>query len=271
MAGPFDLVQQLLFTEIGGLPSWAFIVGFFFLYQWVSQFIKMKQKEMDKFKRLDLYKKVKDNFKNALAYFSFDAVGDEFQFLRKGYTVIGIVSRITMISWPFKIKDIIKKEKDKTEDEVEDDFIKEIKKQVTRKKPDKSKAKTESKEFFLFETYPNSIIGKLMMKFKREGKYTIVDEDYIRHDGKNYIINPNAQFVEYLGIYIFSDKSKQIVSDVAFKIVKEQELDELVNFLPKMTYLELNQAKFSSKLDKISQMDRKKREEAIDRLVKGEG
>ena len=246
-----------------GISNWILlaIIGVVFYWIW-----SRKPKE-SKYKSIVLEKEVKKDFEKMIEYYSTDLSLKSNTILKIGFNNIGIIRKASKINFPYEktLIEELKKKQPKSEGEV-------IKELVTGKKEKKQKKETTTinQEFYLFRTNKASLVGKAMSLVGMNTKMTLVETGMVDVVGSDYVINPNSQFSEYLGIYVFSKSAKEYVTDIAYKLGKEQELEKFVNFVPLLTYLETNQAKISQRYRELTKLEREKYASKVDNLVGSE-
>lgn len=252
VSGIFDFA----YSEIYGIPVWL-IVGVVILGY---SYLKSRLPKKTEFKRMDLKKEIRKDIEEQLKYFSINPPTKQ-TLLRIGYIPIGIVSSVSFVKWD-TILNKPKVKKLKTEKEI----LKDLKGQVIKKK--EVAPEIVLKDYLLFKTFKNNLFGKISRVLNFKPLYTMVDDDFVKKEGEDFIIDSSAQFSNYLGIFIYSKSSKSVVSDIAYKISREQELEELVNFTPKMTFLEFERAKSSASVNELSDLSSKRKKEWVEDMTK---
>lgn len=256
MAEP-ESIWTTLSIEIFGIQVmyWLIIIGAIILIVW-----KWKPKE-EKYKAINLIKENKKQFKQYFSDYSAKIKYFEKMLLRINYNKIGRIKRITEVNIPIKTKEKIKLE---TSEEA---IIEEIK---TGDKKKKHIIKTTKAKFLAFEVYKDSIIGMVKFFIGFGTKYFIIPEKLITREGNTFVITSGSTFTNFLGINIFSASGKSYITDIAFKIMREKELQELVNLTPRMVFMELQSAKYSMRLSETGKAIDKKYKSRQDRLIADE-
>lgn len=99
--------------------------------------------------------------------------------------------------------------------------------------------------------------------------YLIINDSQILIDATGYYISWKAKPSNYLGIWVFDNPSKKYIDDVVYKINSEQQLDSMVNYLPKLSYHDLEQSKNKAALEFMAEQEKAKRKALTDELKKG--
>lgn len=99
--------------------------------------------------------------------------------------------------------------------------------------------------------------------------YLIEHEKILNEDGHHVYINPFSQRDKLLGFNIFSELGYAVVENIIYKRIHEQHLEELLNFVPKSTILEVERAKDSATLTEVGKMAKLKSNEIIEQIRKG--
>jgi hypothetical protein len=117
-----------------------------------------------------------------------------------------------------------------------------------------------------FKVCGKSRFSRLLALFGFGIKYYIVDQEILDESTLAFNINPYSQPTRFLDVFIFSNVARKVVEEIAFKITREQELNSMVNFLPKLTFHELQQAKNKSTMDLFEDMNKKRRKEQLEQI-----
>lgn len=234
---------------------WLIIIGAIIII-----ILRYKPKE-EKYKVINLIKENKKQFKQYFSDYSAKIKFFEKNLLRINYNKIGRIKRITEVNIPIKTRKKIVLE---TSEEA---ILEEIK---TGKKPDKYSITTKPAKFLAFEIYKDNIIGYIKFFINYGNSYFVVDSKLVTRHGNTFVIDSEATFTNFLGINIFSEKGKSYITDIAFKIMRESELQELVNLTPRMVFMELQSAKYSMRLSETGKAIDKKYKSRQDRLIADE-
>lgn len=231
------------------------LYALFLTYKW------FKNKSPKEYKEIDLKKEVKSTIKDYLDIYSEKYPLTWGYDLRIGYNKIGLIKRISSAYSIFEKYDFTKKK------------VQDIKKVVvvTKEQLEKEKQQKvpkEQKKVLIFETYKDSLGGKIKFLLGFKPEYFIIDEDIITKEGVTYSINPTSSFGKFLTINIFSKQTRDYIEDISFKITREEELKQLVNFTPRMVYLEGESAKYRQKGQVLADLEKAKKNQA-EGLTKG--
>lgn len=212
----------------------------------------------DKYKQLNISKEVKKDLKGL-----FDITGVSVGYgktLYIGSIMSGFVLKQIFINYydkkeiTAKVNKMLKKYPE-AEELLKDKFKKEI--------PE------EPKVFYGFKVCGKSFFRRLLANLLDIGVITyLVDKELVTETELSYNINPYSQPTKFLDIYIYSSIGKKAVEEIVFKIEREQVLGALVNFTPKLTFLELEQAKSKAQLEILEEINKKKRKEMIEEIKK---
>jgi len=240
---PFGLPPFLFVeTPIGQIWLILLVIGFLILV--IIRMIKPKETE---YKPINLRKEIHKATKQHLNDYSEKfGLKDEFR-LTKGYNRIGIIKRMTLSEWVLGKKYNVKTKR-----------IMVIKKEDV-KKIKKKRGKPKRKPVFIFETYKETLFGKIKFFLGFSPTYWLVDNALVNKEGNYYNINPYAHFTNFLGLNLFTMTAKELIEDMSFKMLREIELNELINLTPRMVYLEGKSAKFAQKGEVLAKLDRKKK------------
>lgn len=245
-------------TNVFGIPFglWLalFCVAIFFVW-------KTKPKEKS-FKKRNVEKETKDDFDKA---FNSMAVSSN-KHLSYGFNRIGIIKQYTT----YNHKEMPEEEQEPLE------AIAEITGEPMQEEPMKKGIKRASKEeciinhkLYCFKVIKERFLylHELLYLFGFGKKLYIIDESLVSINPFEVVINQNATHVNFLNIIIFSKYARDVVEDISFKLTRVEELEEIINFLPKQTYLEVDQSKTMEQLKGITELEKSKRKDAIEELT----
>jgi len=239
-----DIITQIFQYNIAGIPI-IIIAGviaflFYFLY---------KPKKEDQYRKISLSKEVKREIKQI-----FDISEENLGYgksLTIGPTKIGYIYKMINFNWSD-----IHKGNPTSEQEVKADELQKL------------KPENIQKQFYGFKVGKKGLVNKVMVNLFGKGtKYYFVDKELVTLNPLEVVINPYSQYVNFIDIIVFSEAGKGIISDIAFKLTLEQTLEDLLNYLPKMSYLELKQSKFAGKLDKLTEVESEKYKKRLETLT----
>jgi len=141
-------------------------------------------------------------------------------------------------------------------------------------KPNKDKKGLNTKEMMdkdliLVKICRNNIISKFLSIMNLGVKYLIIDDEYLTQTSTEIQIIPNVQAKPYYhNVITYSKVGRAIVEDTSFRASRQAELEELINFIPKQTYLEVQQSKQMEELSMIQKIAKEKRKEQIEEIKK---
>lgn len=110
----------------------------------------------------------------------------------------------------------------------------------------------------------NNILWWLLSKLGIGIKYYFIDKDLTTDSDNEIIINQNAEFTIFNGVTIFSNQAREVVENIAFKINREAELEELINYIPKMNYLETTTSQIVARLREKAEIEKEKYRGQVD-------
>jgi len=225
------------------------VILFIIIYKKRKQIFGKKEKE---YKEIILKDEITDEVKDILDVGG-KKIFKEKRLLRIGYNIIGRITRIVYFHWD--------EEKTLAKNIKANEELKRLKKEV--------EGKGNKNNYFLFEVIKKSFFGKIKYFFGFGKKYYLVDIGFVTNSPSEYMITPYAQYIKYFGnVYVFSKEGKKIIMNLADKLTLEQVLQEQVNFVPRMTFLEVRTAKFSQKARELSEIESKKYQSRIEALEK---
>jgi len=255
MANP---IADILNVQILGIPVIFIFIGLgllmFFLW-------KRKGKE-DTFKRLNTTKEIKKDIDALIGLNNYPA---NF-WLKTGTTNVGYVLKSVRINWSKEksLKKNLKDNKEKTE-------LEKIKAIIT----DKPKKSKEPKKAFIFKIASTNLVRRKLQKLlDKMGislglKYCIVDDSLLTFSDYNAVINPYCVPIRYFGMWCYSNDGMNFVETIAIKLKHQLTIDELVNTVPKQTYLEIKQAKDMEQLNALTKIKKDKEKRMLEDISKG--
>lgn len=226
---------------------------------------KRKPKE-DHFKKISLKKLMNEEMKHIFSVQA-ETLGFGKQ-LRRGSYKIGKVLKSVFYSTSdlklLKLKELHNKKSNKDvgimdlEEETEEET----------NKTEKSKKPEQFREFYAFKTCRNFIIFRLLARYLNVGtRYFIVDKDLITESLNDYVIDIKHSFVNFLGITVFSLPGRSLVESLVFKIGREQDLEEMINFYEKMIYASEKNSSDSATIKLMSELKKKREKDSRESLL----
>jgi len=256
-----DSINEMFKPNIAGIPVIVILIGIFIII-W---FFLPKKKAEEGFKRKSLYKEMKRNT-DKLFEISEENLGFG-RTLRLGPNSIGLILKMINFNWYEDIDktsitrpDILKQIDQNKEDK---DFMRKVKDTIEGKENIRM-----NKAFYGFKVVRKGLYNKILAYFGSGIKYYFIDKDLVTFNPFDIVVNPTAQYTNFINIIIFSGAGMQIVNDIAFKIYSETLLDELINVVPKQTMLEIQQAKGKLQLDMLESINAEKRKEQLEQIKK---
>lgn len=247
-----DFITNMLNQQIMGIPSIIFLVLFLVVIFLILKKLKPKGKE---YKHIVFYKEVK-KYLESLFRLQESKLGFGLP-LMSGFNNLGFILKVISISYDntLNLKDNLAKEKNKAK-------YKEL--EVLLEKVDQ-----ERSYVYCFKLCHKGILKQFLANaFSFNVKYLLADKEIVNILPMEIQINPIVTPKVFADIYFYSKASKEIIEDIAFKSSREQELQEIVNFIPKQTFLEVQQSKDIQQLKEISDIKKKQRKEMIEELTR---
>lgn len=268
---PDDIFSQIMNSTFLGIPTVFILItlGIAVVLVW-----KMKPKE-EKYKPIDIKKKVKEDLDLQFKYFS--------QRLRmpiySGLIKLGMTSGYMPMVWNVtkkryenvvipedknfndKLEEMSKEIYSKPFSELEDDKKKAIREavkyeiredmaeiEVKGEKVTVKHGKIEHKEIertdvYVFKILPSNLINRGIDVILGKYKYFIVDLAAVTFNNQAVNLSPSLQRQPYFGQFIFSTATKNIIDNTAFKIERENLLQEVANQIPRTVFFDLGTAK----------------------------
>jgi len=231
----------ILFQPILGVPL-IILIGIVVFITWYL----VKPKPKEELKHISLFKEVRKDMKEL-----FSVAEEKLGYgktLSIGIQKIGYILKMINFNWR----------------NVKGNPIKELK----LKALEKEKPQTSSKQFYGFKVCQKGFVNKALANILGIGiKYYLIDKELCTINPFDVVINPLSQYTNYLGIMIFSNVGEQIISNVAYKKTLENTLEAMVNYIPKMSFIELQQSKFAGRLDKLTKLEKQKYKDRLENLI----
>ncbi len=237
-----SIVSSFFEASILGIPIWLILGIIIFV---ITEFYKPKKEE--KYREISLTKEVRREM-NELFKVAQENLGHD-KILSIGPIKVGNI--VKMINYNFK------KEKP-------------LKKRGRKPKEDKDKPKLKERDgkFYGFKVIKNDFISKVKARILDTGhKFYIVEQSLCQTGPFQVTINPYSQYTNFVDVMIFSEAGKEIIKDIAYKLTLENTLESMVNYVPKLSFLELAQSKFAGKMDKMNEMQRKQYDQRLEKMM----
>lgn len=251
--------NDIMNVKIGPVPV-VFIIGgmivlFFYLYK--------KKGDKNTFKRLDTKKEIGKYLKE---YMNLNNDQQSF-WLKSGPTNLGYVIESARMTWPKRNKDLKDKIKATTD-------IAKIKQAI--KEDEEKDLPKEFEKAYIFKVASTNPIKRQLQKVLNKMridfmlKYMIVEDKIITFSDFNATINAWSNSSYHFGVWVYSNQGMDQVDDIAIKLKHQLLIDEIVNTIPKQTYLEMNQSKEMEQLNAIAKIKNKRQDKMLEDISKGE-
>lgn len=226
--------------KIGIFPMWLIIIIAGIIFIGYILFTRFKGVKKDEFKGINLKEEIK---KEQEQLFSLIGIRQRNRWFRQGGYIIGEVNRYAKI--PFQI--------------IGNSKAKSVM-QMTGKKDNKA-VEISDNIFYGLELIKYGFMNKILALIGKGMIYFLVDKEALIEPefNQDFVLTHNANFYNFGGWNIFSDKGQDFVSNIAFKLALENTLEGIVNNIPKNAYLELKTAKFSAKARELTKLEKEKR------------
>lgn len=244
MAEPTNFFEQPV--PFLNIPTWVVIIIIavgFIIYLLLTR--KPKEKE---YKAIDIRKQTKKDLKGLYNQFGASIQRP----LYSGVINIGFVKGFAPILWnkSIPIKDNIKGAKIKQMRE----FILEEK-----KKQDETGAPKDLVIMKCLKVCGNSIIKKAFSMLGIGNKFMIVDESLITISDDRWFIDGQAQPIPFFDIIFFTKSGRNFIEDFgAFRINRENELQEIANIVPRVVFFDNMLAKSVAKLREVAEIEKER-------------
>lgn len=129
--------------------------------------------------------------------------------------------------------------------------------------------KNGMKKFYGFRVCGKSRIERILANLFDVGtRIFLIDSEIVEESESSFNVNPYCKPERYFNIWIYSRTGKKVVDEIAFKINQEQMLNSMVNYLPKLSFHEIEQSKQKAQLDIFEEMQRQKRKDTLEQIKK---
>jgi len=247
----FGLILNYIFSPIG-LVLITILAGIFIYAKYYAGKEKgYKTQKLDKTIQRDM----KDIIQTT-------GIAQKKRLLRVGFIIIGKIESLSkVLYYPEKDKFIPKTE------EKGRKVKKILERQTTERKGDETPI-----EFIEIQTIPIGIIWELLKYFGIGFKYFLIEKEFCNDVEMNQdiIISENTQFWRVAGINVFSDAGRKFVETIAFKNIYSQILESELNYIPRLTFLEIAQGKLSEKAKLFTDLRKKYWEGQVEELAESE-
>ncbi len=245
------VLSNLIYIIIGGGLL-------FFLYKYWTR------NKTEPFKRVELDKEIKRDFD--FLYDSFSTPIDKpinAGLISLGHA-IGYVNIFydKALSWPKNIKSnkqllFLMKEQAKNKATKEE-------KNIKLKTPIR-----ETEHLYCFKLCGSSPVKKTLARlFNFNTRYIMINKDLVKISNQ-INIDPNIQPIRYYDIIIYSKTARNYIENIAFKLTRKEELEEIANEIHKIKYLELKLARSVARLREKALIEKEKYRGQIESAEEG--
>lgn len=213
-----------------------------------------KKKDEDEYKPIDLPKEITENAKETLKIRD-KAVFKKKYFLYIGFDKVGRITQYCPFFW----------------DDEEKDLKQSIRNERGRKLVEAVKGNPVDENYYLFEVIEDNFFALIKRAFGKGFRYFIVDKSLIDDFPTNnqFVIQSTAQYHRYYkSIWVFSEKGKKVVMNIADRIALEETTKALADFIPRMVFLETRTAKMILKAQELQKLEQQKYASRIEALEK---
>lgn len=118
--------------------------------------------------------------------------------------------------------------------------------------------KKDYEEMYLFKTCGLSAFSKIKARFGLGTTYIIIPKRLVKENKDEININPMVQPSTFYKIVIYEKSARDWLENNAYKMTRQEELEELVNYVPKSAYLETSNAGIVSRLREKAEIEKEK-------------
>lgn len=121
-------------------------------------------------------------------------------------------------------------------------FVKKESEKVKSKDQNDNKEKPQFiEELYLFKACGTGRFDKILaLLFDRGTKYYLIKKDLVKFNHYQVVINPYGEPDTYYKLIVYGKAAKLKIDSIAYKVALQNTLEELVNYIPKMNYLEVD-------------------------------
>ena len=253
-------------TPLGTMPNWLLIAIVIFIIVFIIKLLKGKDKG---FRKRDLKKEVKANMNKLFKTFGMDRKLSTNDQLRIGFNLVGRIKRACNYYW-VDYQEIAEKGKgkDKKELKLSAKEMLVIEAIVSGKKTKrKKKYRRTLYEFYTFEVYKDNLFGKIRYLLNWNPEFFLIKSEFVDVTGNIFHADSLVQYSNFLNVWVFSKMGRDVIEDIAYKISREIELEEMINFMPKQTYVETSTAQMVAKSREKAKIERDKYSSQRDDLI----
>jgi hypothetical protein len=146
-------------------------------------------------------------------------------------------------------------------------------KALTEKLEEKPKEQTNAGKVlnfvYGFETCGRGFIKRLLANLGLGVDFFLIDESLIEEHETSFNVSWQSKPTKTLGVWIVSNAGLQEIEEIAYKIKHSQDLEQLINVIPRSIYLsDLDHAKQKATFDDMEEVIREKRKEQLEQIKK---
>lgn len=117
--------------------------------------------------------------------------------------------------------------------------------------------KPDMEEMYCFKIHGLGWFNKLKAMIGFGCYYALVPTNIVTNSDK-IIISPNVIPTRSFNVVVYSKAGKEFTENIAYKLTREEELEELVNFIPKQNFLEVDTASRVARARENAKIEREK-------------
>ncbi len=248
----FEIILSYVFSPIG-LILITILAGIF-LY---AKYFASKEKG---YKTQKLDRTIQRDLKDII---STTGITQKNRMLRIGFIIIGKIESLSKV--------LYYPEKDTFVQKADDKGGKKVKK-ILQIQPSERKGDEQAIEFIEIQTIPIGFIWQILKFFGIGFKYFLIEKEFCNdvETNQDVVISENTQFWRVAGINVFSDVGRRFIETIAFKNIYSQILESELNYIPRLTYLEISQGKLSEKAKLFTDLRKKYWEGQVEELSESE-
>ncbi len=120
------------------------------------------------------------------------------------------------------------------------------------------KIKKEFEELYGLKVCGVGIVNRTLATFDFKTHFILIPKHFIDLSKDTINIKPLAQPQTQFGVVIYSMSGREYIENIAYKLNRESELDEIRNYIPKQNYLEVKTASAVARARERAQIEREK-------------
>jgi hypothetical protein len=266
-----DTFNYIQTGKIANIPVIYFfiLIGLviFVVYLLITR--KPKQKE---YKPINLKKEIKDELKTYYKFFSMPVRKPVYS----GLINIGYAIGYMPLVWNKQMKQLIANkrrtkvpgskeviaDKNALSDEMQYEHVdlgKENIVELNERTPIGSYAKIVNQpiEMFCFKVCSNNMLSKILAQFLNVGiTYFFIEESFVKIDQSSIQFSPFLQRQYFFGQFIFSKIGRDVIDNTAFRIDRENVLQETANQIPRTVFFDTELAKGVARMREVASIEK---------------